>query len=311
MKISADVVREVEKAAKKLGYLPNLAASSLKRNRSFAIGVLVPDITDPIFPPIIRAIQDVAEEAGYTVIIANTDDNLDKEARALRMMRSRAMEGIVILTARLNDPTVDECIKDGIPCILVNRTIMNTSVNALIVDENFGVRAALDHLVGLGHSHIAYIAGPQDTSTGAERAQAFLNYMKLLDLDASLCEYTDRFTIEEGQRACNGLIQRGRPFSAILAGNDLIAIGCMDALEAQGLSVPSDVSVIGSNDIPFLSRLSPALTTIHIPTYRMGSQAMSMLLKIIDGEGQDPITLRVQPSLVVRESTSGAAFGLT
>lgn len=303
-RISADVVREVEKAAKKLGYLPNLAASSLRSNRSFAIGVLVPDITNPIFPPIIRAIQDVAEEAGFTVIIANTDDNLDKEARAFRMMRSRAMEGIVILTARLDDPAVDECVKDGIPCVLVNRTVRNSSANALIVDEDFGVRSALDHLVELGHSQIAYIAGPQDTSTGAERAQAFWNYMKLLDLDASLCEYTNRFTIEEGQRACNSLIERERPFTAILAGNDLTALGCIDALEAHGLSVPQDVSIIGGNDIPLLSRMSPALTSIHIPTYRMGSQAMSMLLEIIDGSHHDPVTLRVQPRLVVRDSTA-------
>ncbi len=305
-KISPKVVRQVENAAQKLGYTPNIAASALRRNRSFAVGVLVPDITNPVFPPILRGIQDVAEAQGYTVIISNTDDAAMKEQSAFRMMQGRAIEGMIIATARLDDPIVEECKRNGIPFVLVNRTVGETGVNAVVVDEDFGVRAALDHLLGLGHSKIAHIAGPLDTSTGASRKRSFEAYMKLHDLDATFVESTKKFTVEEGRAACARLLERGGEFTAIVAGNDLIALGCIDALEAAGRSVPGDVSVVGGNDIPMLSRMVPALTTVKIPKYEMGSQATSILFDSIDGKDRDPLVIRLQPSLIVRDSTGPA-----
>jgi len=120
-KISPTVAREIEKAAEKLGYFPNVAASSLKRNKSFAIGVLIPDITNPVFPPMIRGIQDIAEAEGYTVITTSTDDDPGKESDAFKMMRGRSIDGIIIATALLDDPIVDRCITDGIPVVLISR----------------------------------------------------------------------------------------------------------------------------------------------------------------------------------------------
>ena len=308
-KISPKVVRQVEKAAQKLGYMPNIAASALRRNRSYAVGVLVPDITNPVFPPILRGVQDIAEPEGYTVIISNTDDAPVKEQSAFRMMQGRAIEGMIIATARLDDPTVEECIRIGIPFVLVNRTVGQSGVNAVVVDEDFGVRAALDHLRELGHTRIAHIAGPDDTSTGASRRQSFEAYMKLHDLDASMIEPTGKFTVSEGQAACEALLARGQSFTAIIAGNDLIALGCIDALQAAGLRVPEDVSVVGGNDIPMLSRMVPALTTIRIPKYEMGSQATTILFDSINGKEREPLVIRLQPELVVRDSTGPAKQG--
>ena len=303
-KISPKVVRQVEKAAQKLGYMPNIAASALRRNRSFAVGVLVPDITNPVFPPILRGVQDVAEPEGYTVIISNTDDAAIKEQSAFRMMQGRAIEGMIIATARLDDPTVEECIRNGIPFVLVNRTVSQSGVNAVVVDEDFGIRSALDHLRELGHTRIAHIAGPDDTSTGASRRQSFEAYMKLHDLDASLIEPTDKFTVSEGRMACKALLEKDGSFTAIVAGNDLIALGCIDALNDAGLCVPNDVSIVGGNDIPMLSRMVPALTTIRIPKYEMGSQAATILFDAINGKDRDPLVLRLQPQLIIRGSTA-------
>jgi len=302
-KISPKVVRQVENAAQKLGYTPNIAASALRRNRSYAVGVLVPDITNPVFPPILRGIQDVAEAQGYTVIISNTDDTALKEQNAFRMMQGRAIEGMIMATARLDDPIVDECRRNRIPLVLVNRTVGETGVNAVVVDEDFGVRTALDHLFELGHKKIAHIAGPLDTSTGAARKRSFEAYLKLHDFDASLVETTKKFTVDEGYDACNRLLKRGDAFTAVVAGNDLLALGCIDALQAVGKSVPGDVSVVGGNDIPMLSRMSPALTTVKIPKYEMGSQATTILFDSIEGKDRDPLVIRLQPSLIVREST--------
>ncbi len=303
-KISPKVVRAVEKAAEKLGYLPNIAASTLRRNRSFVVGVLIPDITNPIFPPIIRGIQDIAESEGYTVITSNTDDDPIKERSAFRSMRGRGIEGIIIATARLSDPTVDECIKYEIPFVLVNRTVRNAGVNAVILDEGTGVRTAMEHLHDLGHRRIACISGPEETSTGVERLDAYRDFMKIHELQSGLVEGTAKYTVEEGHAACERLLKRADSFTAVYAGNDLIALGCIDALNEAGLKVPRDISVVGTNDMPMLSRMVPALTTINTPLYKMGCQSATTLFEDIKGNSNDSLVLRMQPRLVVRGSTA-------
>jgi len=303
-KVSPAVRQKIERAAQKLGYYPNLAASSLKQNRSFAIGVLIPDLTNPVFPPIIRGIQSYFESVGYTAIIANTDDAADKEKHALRMLQERSIEGLIIATATREDPIVDECFDREIPFVLVNRTVDRMGVNAVVLDEDFAVRATLDHLLALGHRHIAHIAGPSDTSTGHERARTFRTYMLSHDLDADLVETAGKFTVEEGERAFRRLLERTWDFTAVVASSDLIALGCIDALSEAGLRIPDDVSIVGANDIPFLSRMSPALTSVAIPKYEMGGQAAKVLMELINGEREQPMTMRMQPRLAVRGSTA-------
>lgn len=304
--ISPAVVKKVERAAKKLGYYPNIVASSLKQNRSFAVGVLVPDLMNPVFPPIIRGIQDTAEAAGFTVITANTDDEEVKERDALRMMQGRSIDGLIIATARRNDPIVEECIENDIPFVLINRTVDRGDVNAVVIDEDFGVRSVLDHLISLKHTHIAHIAGPQHTSTGFHRAKALSDYLRIHNLPSDLVETTEKFTIEEGRRAFRKLLARNNRFTAIVAGNDLLALGCMDAMREIGLLVPENISISGYDDILFLERMSPALTTVLVPKYEMGSQATKTLLDIIRGESNGPAVLRMQPRLVIRNSTAVA-----
>jgi len=306
-KISPAVVKKVEKAAKKLGYYPNIVASSLKKNRSFAVGVLVPDLMNPIFPPIIRGIQDTAEAVGYTVITANTDDDEEKELEALQMMQSRAIEGVIIATARRKDRTVERCIEEDIPFVLVNRTVDNDGVNAVILDEDHGIRSILDHLISLKHTKIAHVAGPQHTSTGFHRATAFSEYLRVHDMQYDLVESAEKFTVEEGRRAFGKLLGRDNSFTAVVAGNDLLALGCMDAMNEMGLIVPQSISVTGYDDILFLDRMNPALTTVSVPKYEMGSQATKMLMEMVGGDEKAPVVLRMQPRLLVRNSTAVAS----
>jgi LacI family transcriptional regulator len=306
-KISPAVVKKIERAAKKLGYYPNIVASSLKQNRSFAFGVLVPDLMNPLFPPIIRGIQDTAESVGYTVITANTDDEEEKERSALRMMQSRSIEGVLISTARRQDPIVEECIENDIPFVLVNRTVDRDGVNAVVIDEDFGIRSVLDHLIGLKHTRIAHVAGPQHTSTGFQRAKAFSEYLRIHNLTTDLVEPAQKFTIEEGRRTFRKLLARDNSFTAVVAGNDLLALGCMEAMHDMGLLVPENVSVTGYDDILFLERMSPALTTVQVPKYEMGSQATKTLLEMVGGKSKEPVVLRMQPRLIVRNSTAVAS----
>lgn len=305
-KISPAVVKKVEQAADELGYFPNIVASSLKQNRSFTVGVLIPDLTNPLFPPIIRGIQDTVEAAGYTVITANTDDEQDKELNALRIMRGRAIEGMIISTARREDRIVDECIANDIPFVLVNRTVDHDGVSAVIVDEDHGVRSVIDHLVGLGHTRIAHVSGPQHSSTGFGRARAFTQCMNAHDLRGELIEVAEKYTIEEGRRAFTRLLARDKKLTAVVAANDMLALGCLDATKELGLRVPEDISITGYDDIQFLDRMSPALTTVHVPKYEMGALATQKLLDMIAGDDSSASIVRVQPSLVVRNSTATA-----
>jgi len=305
-KISPEVVKKVESTAKRLGYFPNLLASSLKQNRSFAVGVLVPDLTNPLFPPIIRGIQDTLEPAGFTVITANTDHDEDKAFEAMQIMQSRSIDGLIFATARRDDPTVEQCIRNETRFVLVNRKVDRDDTNAIIIDEDLGIRLVLDHLIELGHSRIAHIAGPQDASTGFERARSFSEYLRIRNLQHDLIEYAEKFTVTEGQRAFNALRAKQDNFTAVVGGNDLLALGCIDAIREAGFAVPSDYSVTGYDDIPFLDRMSPALTTVSIPTYEMGAQAASMLLEAIGGTNKSPVILKMQPKMIVRDSTAAA-----
>lgn len=302
-KISPEVVKKIQKTADMLGYYPNILASSLKQNRSFAIGVLIPNLMNPLFPPIIRGILDTAEAAGFTVMIANTDEEEEKEQLALRTMQSRSIEGIIIATARLNDPVVAECSRSHVPFVLVNRCVEQDGVNAVIVDEDFAMRSTLDHLIELKHRRIAHVTGPQDTSTGLDRSNFFINYMKLHNLDSGLIETTAKFTTNDGYEACKKLLAKYDNITAVVAGNDLIALGCLDAIKEAGLSVPDDIVVVGNNDIPMLERIVPSLTTISIPKYEMGVQAAKILLDIIDNVSSDPVIIKMRPKLIIRDST--------
>ena len=306
-KISPAVVKKIEKAAKKLGYFPNIVASSLKQNRSFAFGVLIPDLMNPLFPPIIRGIQDTAEAVGYTVITANTDDEEEKERSALRMMQGRSLEGVLIATARREDPIVEECIVYDIPFVLVNRTVDREGVNAVVIDEDFGIRSVLDHLISLKHTRIGHVAGPQHTSTGYQRAKAFTEYLRIHNLSTDLVETSEKFTIEEGRRAFRKMLAEDNSFTAVVAGNDLLALGCMEAMNEMGLLVPENISITGYDDILFLERMSPALTTVQVPKYEMGSQATKTLLDMVGGKATTPVVLRMQPRLVIRNSTAIAS----
>ena len=306
-KISPAVVKKVEQAADELGYFPNIVASSLKQNRSFTVGVLIPDLTNPLFPPMIRGIQDTGEAAGYTVITANTDDEQDKELNALRIMRGRAIEGMIITTARREDRIVDECIANDIPFVLVNRTVDQDGVSAVIVDDDHGVRSVLDHLVGLGHKRIAHVSGPQHSSTGFGRAQAFTQCMNAHDLQSDLIEPAEKYSIEEGRRAFTRLFARDKKLTAVVAANDLLALGCIDATKELGLRVPDNISITGYDDIQFIDRMSPALTTVQVPKYEMGALATQKLLDMIAGDDSSASIVRMQPKLVVRESTAAAS----
>src|ERR671911_1248732 len=299
-------VSRVLKAAGELGYQPNSIARGLKTNRSYTIGVLIPDLTNPLFPPILRGIEDCLETAGYTPLIANTDNDPERELLDSQTMRARQVDGIIAATARRDHRLHDALLEAGIDLVLVNRRQEELPVSSATADDRMGMRLSVEHLLSLGHSRIAHLAGPLDYSTGLDRHEAFHETMRAagLEPDPSLVLVAEAFTESEGARLCGELMADGRQFTAVAAANDLLALGCYDVFAERGVRCPEEVYVVGFNDMPFAARFSPPLTTIHIPHYEIGKAAAQLMLERLQDADSQPRDIRLEPSLVVRDSTS-------
>jgi LacI family transcriptional regulator len=303
--VSEDVTRRVRAAAEALGYSPNPVARSLRTRRSHTVGVLIPDLTNPLFPPLVRGLEDRLAAAGYVALIGNTDGNDDRERLIVEQMRARRIDGLASATARLRYPLLAQAAAAGLPVVLMNRMATDHSFPAVSVDNERGIRLAVAHLAALGHRRIAHIAGPQDVSTGLERYRGYAAAMAAcgLAVPAELVVFARAFSIQEGTRCGALLLERDSGCTAVAAANDMLAVGCCTAIEAAGRSCPADVSVVGFNDMPFIDRLRPPLTTIRFPHYQVGHEAAGALLELIAGRSRPVRVLRLAPELVVRGST--------
>jgi LacI family transcriptional regulator len=304
--VNAETAQRVMAAAETLGYRPNPIARGLKTSRSYTVGVLIPDLTNPLFPPIVRGIQDGLEEAAYTPLIANTDNDLDRERADFEAMRARHVDGFITATARRDHGLLEDFAKAGLPVVLVNRRLEDGAISSVVGDDRTGVGLAVEHLVGLGHRRIAHLAGPQELSTGQLRKEGFVEAMRAagLEPDPRLMLVATAFVESEGERLCNELLDRGLEATAIVAGNDLMALGCYDAFVERGVDCPSELSVVGFNDMPFAGWFNPPLTTVRIPHYEIGARAAELLLEQLRDPTVEPTQLQLDPELVVRESTA-------
>jgi LacI family transcriptional regulator len=303
--VKEETARRVLEAAELLGYHPNPVARSLRTRRSHTIGVIIPDLTNPLFPPIVRGLEDRLAAAGYVALIGNTDGDGERERLVFEQMRARHADGIVLATAHLSDPLLAEAARTGLPVVLVNRMAQDHSLPSVSVDNESGMRMAVAHLIGQGHRQIAHIAGPQEVSTGLFRYRGFVAAMEAhgLAVDPGLIQVAKAYSIEEGMRCTRMLLDRGG-CTAVAAANDMLAVGCFAALDEAGLSCPADLSVVGFNDMPFIDRLHPPLTTIRFPHYQVGTEAAQLLLELIS-DGSGPVkVIYLAPELVVRGSTA-------
>jgi LacI family transcriptional regulator len=304
--VTADIARRVTDAAGSLGYAPNPFAYSLKTNRSFLVGVLVPDLVNPIFPPIIRGIESVLDRGGYTAIIANSDNQPERERLILEKMQARQVDGLILATAHRSDALVAKYMAAGGPLVLINRTIEGTPVHAVVNEDRRGMHLAVQHVVALGHTRIAHLAGPPRFSTGQRRLQGFREAMRAAGLrpDPRLIAPCAAFAEEEGLRALRRLLGGRVRFTAVVAANDRLALGGYDALAERGLRCPEDVSITGFNDMPLVDKVRPPLTTVRIPLYEMGARAARMLLEQLTQPGATPQSVQLPPTLIVRGSTA-------
>lgn len=308
--ITDSLAERITRIANELQYRPNSIASSLRTQQSMTIGVLVPDITNMIFPPILRGIEDTLAQQGYVSIIANSDSDPVKESALINIMRARGVDGLILASAQRQDAAIVQVMEDGAPVVTVNRMIDDERISYVINDETGGLAQAVQHVVDLGHRTVAHLAGPQRLSTGLFRYYGFCRAAKKHRLRnwRDLIAFANAFNEEGGREACLELIDSGIPFTALITANDRLAIGAMQALASRGLRVPEDVSVTGYNDMPFADMITPPLTTVRIQTYEAGRRAAEIILERLGAErGTLPAVHEVLDVELVPRKTTGPA----
>lgn len=303
--VAADVADRIQTAANALGYRLNMAAKGLRTGRSGLIGVLAPDIADPGFPPVLSGIADHLHAQGYATIVADAGTEGSEQDLVDRLI-ARGVDGLVLATVTLHDQVVKHCLDAALPVVLVNRVDAAAQLPSAASDDAAGMRLAVEHLAALGHRRIGHVAGPQHVSTGARRRAGFEASARDAGLSArhAPVETVEAYTRAAGHKAALRLLARRTRPTAIVAANDLLALGVYDALAARGLACPGDVSVVGHNDMPFVDLVSPPLTTVRIAQRDMGEAAARLLLDRIADPAAAREHLVLSPTLIVRGSTA-------
>lgn len=302
-KVSLETEQRIRAAAQQLGYRMNSLARGLRLNQTMAVGMILPDIANPFFPPVVRGAEDELARTGRSLIVMNTDDDIGRETAAIEQLVERHVDALILATSHLASRAPAGALDT--PCVLVNRVSQSEGTPSVVPDDRRGVRLAVRHLVKLGHRRIAHIAGTQDTSTGLVRRREFEAACSSFGVAGEVREAA-AFTQKAGREAAAGLLA-GRPPSAVIAANDLMAIGCLQAAAEAGVRVPEEMSVIGYDDMPMLDQLHPPLTTVRVPQYRMGQEAAKLVIAAIEAAGAGRLSrrhVRVTPRLIVRGSTA-------
>jgi len=301
--VGATLSRRVETAIRKLNYRPNLLARSLARQKTQTIGMVVTDIANPFFPAIVRAAEDTAQKAGYSVLLCNSDDQQDKEARYLELLLAKRVDGIILnKTPGAFSASQRKVLADaGVPIVLLMRTCPGLKADLVQTDDELGANEAVAHLARIGHKRIALVAGPEDVSNAQARRRGYVKALEAsgLTFDPTLV-FTGDYRIDSGHRAGSTLLAR-RP-DAVLVTNYLMTVGLMSAADEIGMRCPEDFALVSFDDYPWLGCFRPRLTTIELPKYELGETAVRLVLERIEQSNTRVQTVTLLPQLRVRES---------
>ena len=308
--------KRIERAAEKLGYRPNEFARSLRSKRSHTVGVMVFDMTDPYCTKVLRGIENTLYQASYLPILTDVHNERSRFERYLEMLLDRRIEGLIVLAnwLFLDINLLADLEKSSIPTALIDCELKGDAMSSVIVDNELGGFLALQHLHALGHRKVAFIRGPKTLADSSPRWRGIRNCAKAcgLEIDSRLVvdlpDSRDPLSsFEAGQELTHTLLQHKRPFTALLAFDDMTAFGAIRALNQAGLRVPDHCSVTGFDDVAASALCTPALTTVRQPMEAMGADAVGIVLEGIKAVlEKKPVLARhrkLAPDLVVREST--------
>ncbi|MHB1501371.1 MAG: LacI family DNA-binding transcriptional regulator [Candidatus Dormibacteria bacterium] len=301
--VSSATVRRVREAAASLKYRPNAVARSLTARQSASIAVLLPDIANPFFPALVREVQLRAHGYGQSVLLCNTGADPEAEVEYLEMLASQQIQGVVAMGLTASPARVRRYLKAGMRMVTLDRSSSLREIVSVQADHRLGGDLVTTHLIGIGHRRIAHISGPLKVSVAAERGEGYVNALSREGLTPSPgLEVAGAFTEASGYQAAVELLSHGLEFTALVVGNDLMALGAMAALRQAGLRIPQDVSVVGFDDIEMGQYTVPALTTVRQPLALMAAAAVDILAE--RSAAAAPASIRIPVELVVRSSTA-------
>ncbi|NLZ51844.1 MAG: LacI family transcriptional regulator [Thermoanaerobacteraceae bacterium] len=306
--VSEKTQQKVKRVIEELNYTPNIIASALTKKSTLTIGLLIPDISNPFYSELSRGVEDASNDFNFNTVICNTDYCLRKEAAYINLLRQKSVDGFIITTAHYNDENAINLAKDNIPLVLLDRNIEKSDeydIDVVHSDNVAGGYLAPNHLIQLGHKSIACFLGPPQIEVNLEREKGYIKAMKEANLKISpkLVVYGD-FKLDFGYKKTINLLNGNIKPTAFFAANDLIALGIIRALKSVGLSVPSDISVVGYDNTILAELTDPPLTTINQPIREMGYHATELLIKKLKGERSTSEKIIFNTELIIRKSTS-------
>ena len=305
--VSEETRKRVYQAIEELGYVRNASAAHLRVGRSYALGLVVLDISNPYFTEVARGVEDAANEAGLVVILGKTDGSLKKEQRYLHVLEEQRVQGVLITPSQDDLQYLQPLRERGMAIINLGRAHQNGEFCCVTVDNIRGGELAMTHLLERGHRRIAFVHGPFILDQDADRQRGVYQAVTQAHLDPHLVVVditVSGWNAQEGEACVEKLLHIPEPPTAVFCANDLLALGIMRGLTQRGLSLPRDMAIVGYDDIEFASMLSPSLTTIRLPKYQIGYKAVELLLD----EANNSLSHQHQqviypPELIIRESS--------
>ena len=301
-KVSAETAERVHNAIRKLKFYPNNNARALGSGRSSLYGLIISDITNPFFPELVRSFEEIAVHYGQEVLTANTNYDPARMETCVHRMLQRKVDGVAILTSEMDKHLLSEFSAREIPVVFLDTGSPSERVSNIQVDYADGVSAAVRHLSDLGHTDIGFIHGPMNLASARVRHRAFVSSLKRKGVEPAFIEEGDH-RVAGGHDAMTRLLARPVRPTAILASNDLTAIGAMNAIFAHGLRVPEDISVIGFDDIELTSYIQPPLTTIRVSRTDIARTAFRALFHLNQEAPPQGAEYTIHPTLIERKST--------
>jgi LacI family transcriptional regulator len=307
--VSPATRHRVRKAATSIGYRPNVVARSLVSGATKTIGVVVGDIENPFFAGAARGIADVLERDGYTLLLANSDEDLGRERRAVEALRARQVDGLAVVPSSGDDGAhLAAILREGRPVVLLDRPIAGLAVDAVLVDNRAGAERAVHHLASLGHRRIGLVGdSPGIVSTG-ERIDGYRTALAAAGapVDDALVSLGGS-TIDEGHRLARALLDRPDRPSALFTVNNFMTAGALGAIRELNLRIPEDVALVGFDDLDWTTLVDPPITVVAQPVAELGRAVAERLLERLRGDLGPPQELRLRTRLVVRGSCGGRA----
>lgn len=302
-KISDATKDRVKAIIQDLGYRPSTIARSLTTKQTLTIGFMLPDITNPFFPDVVRGAEDIAWKNGYSLILCNTDEDQERETQTLQFFEEKRVDGLILCSPRLPDKQLLALVKKHRSAVLYNRAALGLNVSSIQIDEDFSMMQAVEHLSLVKCKHIGFITGPSHSEAGQKRVQAF---KRALALNGLACDPTLLIPclpdIEHAFISAQQVLSTHQHIDALICYNDIVAIGAIQACRQLNLSVPKDVAIIGVDDILTAAIMEPSLTTLAVSKYDIGAKAVEMLLAQLNGE-LEPQSIMLRPKLIIRNST--------